>query len=64
MLWDQGVRNFPLVIWQEVNVITRLEFEIIYNDIKIQLVNHDVAETSLLIEFLRNNKRHKQNKKM
>ena len=42
---NKGVYNFPRGISPKENVIARLEFELAYNDIVVQHVNHYTSET-------------------
>ena len=37
---DKGVHTFPKGIYLKVNVITRVEFELAYYNIAVQLVKH------------------------
>ena len=45
---DKGVHTFPKVISPKVNVIGQLEFELAYNDVTVQDVNHYTMRTSLI----------------
>ena len=46
--WDKEVHTFPNGISPKVNVMVRLEFELIYYDVTVQQVNNSATETSSL----------------
>ena len=42
---DKGVHTFPMGICPKVNVITRLEFELVYYDFAVHRFNHYTTRT-------------------
>ena len=46
--WDKRIHTFPKGIGPKMNVIARLEFELVYYEVEVQHVNHYATGIILL----------------